>query len=167
MKASRRWTDPDLTSDKSCTGVCLHCPLCRWENGGPMCHCIGDPSLRQAKSWLPLSPFLVNYDWTNYNRLYCWVCCVLPVPTSYPFNQDSRGCLRSVCTRYTGYGSIPLSSLWGLVVFDINIPDMPHSPHLWSSVIECTHDTERSPEIYTYSPTKDSVSLSNPKGTWR
>ena len=30
-------------------------------NGGPMCHCIGDPSLRQAKSWLPLSPFL-NYD---------------------------------------------------------------------------------------------------------
>ena len=25
-----------------------------------MCHCIGDPSLRQAKSWLPLSAFFVT-----------------------------------------------------------------------------------------------------------
>ena len=153
-----------LTSDKSCTDVCLHSSLCRWVNGGPMCHCIGDPSLRQAKSWLPLSPFLVNYDWTNYRHFYCWVCCVLPVPTSYWVLQSSMWNHRFVRIRHPWYDWIPLYGVWHLDVFGINIQDMTH-PHLWSSVTECTPDIERSPRTYTSSPMKDSVSLLNPNDT--
>ena len=40
-----------------------------------MCHCIGDPSLRQAKSWLPLSA-LFNIMWfkiLHTNEEYIWV----------------------------------------------------------------------------------------------
>ena len=41
-----------------------------------MCHCIGDPSLRQAKSWLPLSALFNNIMWfkiLHTNEEYIWV----------------------------------------------------------------------------------------------
>ena len=141
---------PDL--GKSCTDVCVYSSLCRWVNGCPMCHCIGGPSLRRAKSRLPLSAFsyvtLETSMWFKilHNEEYIWVYIpnkeddddwiyysyfcrrvyrVLPVPTSYWVLQSNMWNHRVIRVRNSWYHWIPLYDVWYLDVFGINITDEP------------------------------------------